>query len=123
MRKEAYTFSNRCKILVEVSISLALGWSCKFYIYERSIFQYRQVATTIKKSVAGRLCEVLIPIKHEYYIGEGKSVVGYAASVCIVTHDTILSQTNTILTGGLRNQDLPFRDLAISHLVQGFELV
>jgi hypothetical protein len=35
------------------------------------------VATTLKKrleNVAGRLCEVLIPIKHEYYIGEGNSV-------------------------------------------------
>ena len=33
--------------------------------------------TTLKnklENVAGRLCEVLIPIKHEYYIGEGKSV-------------------------------------------------
>gem|GEM_PF-6911824 len=61
IRKEAYTFSNR--------------WSCKFYIYKRCIFQYRQVITTLKKrleNVAGRLCEVLIPIKHEYYIGEGK---------------------------------------------------
>jgi tetrahydromethanopterin S-methyltransferase subunit A len=35
------------------------------------------VTTTLKKrleNVAGRLCEVLIPIKHEYYIGEGKIV-------------------------------------------------
>ncbi len=35
------------------------------------------MTTTLTKrleNVAGRLCEVLIPIKHEYYIGEGKSV-------------------------------------------------
>ena len=33
--------------------------------------------TTLKnklENVAGRLCKVLIPIKHEYYIGGGKSV-------------------------------------------------
>ncbi|MGC1927705.1 MAG: hypothetical protein WA667_01915 [Candidatus Nitrosopolaris sp.] len=33
--------------------------------------------TMLKKKledVAGRLCEVLIPIKHEYYIGQGKHV-------------------------------------------------
>lgn len=30
----------------------------------------------IKKlgNAAGKLCEVLIPIKHEYYIGEGNSI-------------------------------------------------
>ncbi len=36
------------------------------------------MTTTLTKrleNVAGRLCEVLIPIKHEYYIGEGKIVV------------------------------------------------
>jgi len=26
------------------------------------------------ESAVGRLCEVLFPIKHEYHIGEGKSV-------------------------------------------------
>jgi len=35
------------------------------------------MTTTLKKrleNVVGRLCEVLIPIKHEYYIGEGMIV-------------------------------------------------
>jgi len=44
--------------------------------------------TTLKnklENVAGRLCEVLIPIKHEYYIGDGKSV-----AICTVSSLALL---------------------------------
>ena len=31
------------------------------------------------ESAVGRLCEELIPIKHEYHIGQGKSVAVYTS--------------------------------------------
>ena len=50
----------------------------KFYRSEKHLDRCTKMANTTLKNklenVAGRLCEVLIPIKHEYYIGEGKSV-------------------------------------------------
>jgi tetrahydromethanopterin S-methyltransferase subunit A len=51
----------------------------KFYRSEKHLLSRcnKMANTTLKnklENVAGRLCEVLIPIKHEYYIGEGKSV-------------------------------------------------
>lgn len=49
----------------------------KFYRSKSISFKRLMANITLKKKledVAGRLCEVLIPIKHEYYMGQGKRV-------------------------------------------------
>ncbi|MBV9176104.1 MAG: hypothetical protein JO327_02110 [Nitrososphaeraceae archaeon] len=44
-------------------------------------------------NTAGKLCEALIPIKHEYYIGEGHSI-----AICTLSSIDLL-QTIQILSG------------------------
>jgi tetrahydromethanopterin S-methyltransferase subunit A len=53
-------------------------------------------------NAAGKLCEVLIPIKHEYYIGEGNS------SIAICT----LSSIDLLQTIANNNPDFNRRKIA-----------
>jgi tetrahydromethanopterin S-methyltransferase subunit A len=57
------------------------------------------------ESAVGRLCEVLFPIKHEYYIGEGKSV-----AICTLSSIDLLE---TIA----RNTDIMSRILVVGRLL------
>jgi len=57
------------------------------------------------ESAVGRLCEVLFPIKHEYHIGEGKSV-----AICTLSSIDLLE---TIA----RNTDIMSRILVVGRLL------
>ncbi len=57
------------------------------------------------ESAVGRLCEVLVPIKHEYHIGEGKNV-----AICTLSSIDLLE---TIA----RNTDMMSRILVVGRLL------
>jgi hypothetical protein len=48
------------------------------------------------ESIAGRLCEVLFPIKHEYYIGDKEKECSYLHTFKYRSVITISKATNTM---------------------------